>query len=396
MSVSNRNRVQPGIREGGQFATETRAETDVSLAAAGDCDLCDRVTAPGRDLCAGCEETQRDRTEGKVNQVQAPTDADRLARMTPAEVDTELNEAMHAAATAQRKLEYALSSADRATGLPPRRWNEPPYGREQIVEALQTRIESPDSADWQVRIARRSLDDIAAGDAAVQVHRAEIAAYDAEWNRRGRWSRAFLVTGGDGHVHSSMGCSTCNRGQRPTQFQFMTEFSGNDEADIVTAAGWRACTVCYPSAPVGSPRSLPTSMWSKEDLDKQQAKAEREAKKAARNAEKIAKGLTADGSPMEVRWTARNAPGWDRDPETGKRVHAYRDRSERAEFATERSAVQWYLFEHVSSGAETHADQAPAYEAIEQALAAKHGKTVEQIRTELAAKVAAKRRRESR
>jgi len=387
MSLSNRNRVQPGIREGGQFATEAKAETDVTLAAAGSCTICASVTTHGRDLCTVCEEAR---------ELAAEREADRLTGMTPVEVDTELNDAMYAAEMAQRKLEYAISSAERATGLPSRRWNEPPYQREQILEALQRSVDSPEAADWQVNMARRSLEAITSAEVVVDAHRVKIAAYNAEWERRGRWSRAFLVTGGDGHVHSSMSCSTCNRGDRPTQFQFMTEFSGNDEADIVTAAGWRACTVCYPSAPVGSKGSLPTSMWSKQDQEKAAAKAEREAKKAARDAEKIAKGATSDGSVLQVEWTARNAPGWDRDPDTGQRVHAYRDRPERAEFATERSAVQWYVFEHVSSGAETAADQAPAYEAIEQSLAAKHGKTVEQIRTELQAKIAAKRRRESR
>jgi hypothetical protein len=78
-----------------------------------------------------------------------------------------------------------------------------------------------------------------------------------------------------------MNCSTCNRGERPTQFQWMTDYSGMGEAQIVAAAGWRACTVCYPTAPVGDVRSLPTAMFSREDEAKAQARAEREARAAS-------------------------------------------------------------------------------------------------------------------
>ena len=66
----------------------------------------------------------------------------------------------------------------------------------------------------------------------------------AEFARRGGWTRAFLVVGGDGHVHSSMDCSTCNRGVEPTRFQWMVEFSGTTEAEVVAAAGWRATVTC--------------------------------------------------------------------------------------------------------------------------------------------------------
>jgi len=74
-----------------------------------------------------------------------------------------------------------------------------------------------------------------------------LAALDAEYTG---WTRAFLVTNSNGHVHSSMNCSTCNRNGKATTFAWVTDFSDHDEAQIVAAAGWRACTVCYPTAPV--------------------------------------------------------------------------------------------------------------------------------------------------
>jgi hypothetical protein len=64
----------------------------------------------------------------------------------------------------------------------------------------------------------------------------------------GGWSRFFLVTSSaHGHVHSSMGCSSCNR---RTGFAWLPDLSGLDEEAAVEAHGAILCTVCYPSAPL--------------------------------------------------------------------------------------------------------------------------------------------------
>ena len=91
--------------------------------------------------------------------------------------------------------------------------------------------------------------------------REQVDGLDEAFRIRGGWNRAFLVAGAGGHVHSSTDCSTC----RPTtQYAWMTNSSGADEDTIVSDAGYRACTVCYPSAPVGDERSLPTEMRRRE------------------------------------------------------------------------------------------------------------------------------------
>lgn len=61
------------------------------------------------------------------------------------------------------------------------------------------------------------------------------------------WSRFYAVPGG--HIHSSMGCSTCNNGQFPTVFMWLPELSGLTEVDAVKEHGPALCTVCFPSAP---------------------------------------------------------------------------------------------------------------------------------------------------
>ncbi|GAA1491486.1 hypothetical protein GCM10009626_42330 [Brachybacterium sacelli] len=120
---------------------------------------------------------------------------------------------------------------------------------------------------------------------------------------RGGWNRAFLVANANGHVHSGTGCSTC----RPaTRYAWLTDYSGVDEDAIVADAGHRACTICYPSAPVGDAKSLPTKMYSSEELAAQRDRERREAwakltpaeKRARKRAEKHAAAVSKDGKPL--------------------------------------------------------------------------------------------------
>jgi len=60
------------------------------------------------------------------------------------------------------------------------------------------------------------------------------------------WSRFFLVTNTNGHIHKSMDCSTT----RPTtRFAWITSLSGLKEKDAVEQEGEILCTDCFPSAP---------------------------------------------------------------------------------------------------------------------------------------------------
>src|SRR5690625_121567 len=114
---------------------------------------------------------------------------------------------------------------------------------------------------------RKPLRDAQAARERVERARAQVDGLDEAFRICGGWNRAFLVAGADGHVHAGTDCSTC----RPTtQYVWMTTYSGADEDTIVGDAGYRACTVCYPSAPVGDERSLPTTMLT--DEEKQEAK----------------------------------------------------------------------------------------------------------------------------
>lgn len=129
---------------------------------------------------------------------------------------------------------------------------------------------------------------------AIRTLDAQIAPLENEYVARDRWTRAFLATSTNGHIHASTGCSTC---RITTTFHWFTELSGHAESEIVSLAGADACTVCYPSAPVYDLKR-PRSIFSTDEKAAQQARAEREAAKAERAATREAKALLPGGESL--------------------------------------------------------------------------------------------------
>ncbi len=146
--------------------------------------------------------------------------------------------------------------------------------------------------------------------------------FEDEYARRNYWTRAFLVTNGNGHVHRSMSCSTC---YPTTRYAWMTEYSGKAEEEIVTDAGDAACTVCYPSAPVDVLKR-PTKF---ELPNRKAAREEREKKAAEKRAKEQATGIwTPDGEEL-------------READTRSHIrHGREAKSERGQIIkTERTAI---------------------------------------------------------
>lgn len=114
--------------------------------------------------------------------------------------------------------------------------------------------------------------------------RAEAAPYEAEFVARGGWTRYFLVTNSNGHVHRERNCITCFD---TTQYGWLPELSDCDEAAMIVEFGEKACTVCFPNAPTNPAFHAP----GRRDAA---AKAERAAEKAARQAVKDAKSLAPE------------------------------------------------------------------------------------------------------
>ncbi|HLR94956.1 MAG TPA: hypothetical protein VK053_10545 [Jiangellaceae bacterium] len=215
--------------------------------------------------------------------------------------------------------------------------------------------------------------------------REQVDGLEEAFRIRGGWNRAFLVAGANGHVHSSTSCSTC---RDSTQYAWMTAYSGVDEETIVADAGYRACTVCYPSAPVGDERSLPTKMLSDEE---KQDSARREKERAAREEKKAkaaANAPTASGEPLTVN------DGMSQYPETLK---------------TERTARSWAVntvldeasfvayreqFDDADTNYRGSEVNRASREVIVQSLADKHGTDSDALRDELRKKAHAKAKKE--
>lgn len=169
--------------------------------------------------------------------------------------------------------------------------------------------------------------------------------YHAEFDQRGGWTRAFLVTNTGGHVHSSRSCSTCFP---TTHYAWLPQVSGLAEDEIVEMAGERACTVCYPSAPV-EVLSKPTQFFTPDEEAKAKRAEEREAKRAA---------------ALEAQVVVDGMKGWTNE---GRGRHVYKTvRGATNAIASNLHSLCWYGMAHPSSG-----DWVTNVEVIRAALAAK-------------------------
>lgn len=113
-----------------------------------------------------------------------------------------------------------------------------------------------------------------------------------------RWNRAFIVSGG--HVHRvQQGCPGFKYG---TVAYLVPECSALTEDEIVELAGERACTHCYPSAPLSALQQA-SKLFAHDEQAKAERAAEREAKRSAKEAAKLTvtlpRGEYGDGKPKE-------------------------------------------------------------------------------------------------
>lgn len=62
------------------------------------------------------------------------------------------------------------------------------------------------------------------------------------------WDRYWLVTSSPGHIHSSMGCSSC---KVTTTYALVPSLSASTAEAAIEMFGPAMCTVCFPAAPTG-------------------------------------------------------------------------------------------------------------------------------------------------
>jgi hypothetical protein len=209
----------------------------------------------------------------------------------------------------------------------------------------------------------------------------EIAPLNAEYRRRGTWPRYYLVDNTNGHVHKDTNCTTCFA---DTRYAWLVEQSGMRARDLVELAGEKACTICFPWAPV----DVLKQKTRLEAPERKAAREEREAKKAAAAAKKAAKAIAnPDGSPLQVF-------DWHVPERHVKRhdgsivVHEAHDRFET--LPTLHQARGWLTDAHEGfrNGGGKRAEDV---QRVADAIAAKEGKTRDQV-IEEAKKRAAKRK----
>jgi hypothetical protein len=158
----------------------------------------------------------------------APTPAD-LAAATPAQIDAQLSGIWEMQASLRLRMKNARTSLGKL------------QQRKERQQARGTWFcwDDQELADLEARIyrMRRALADLDA----------EAEPFEAEFTRRGGWPRYFKVIGDGGHVHNGTRCQSCFP---TTQFVWLVDLAGKDEAAMVEKWGHVACTICFKSAPV--------------------------------------------------------------------------------------------------------------------------------------------------
>ncbi|APX31867.1 hypothetical protein BH708_03055 [Brachybacterium sp. P6-10-X1] len=348
---------------GGEFGTTRRGEADVQV-----------TSDAGGDDAAGAALINR---FGFDVRTADPVEFDVHAKSAAAQLSSALaRQRVHLGA-----LHRAIGDRKQAGGS----WGK---SDEEVLAAAREWVTLADGGAASESTARRLR--VPLREAQVDQEKAEHAREQVDdleeaFRIRGGWNRAFLVANANGHVHSSTNCSSC----RPTtQYAWMTDYSGADEKAIVADAGYRACTACYPTAPVGDQRSLPTKMLTDEE---KQDEASREKERAARSEKKAkaaANAPTSTGEPLMV------ADGMSRHPETLKTERTARSWAidgvlEEASFVAYREQ-----FDDASTDFPGSTVNRSSRDVIVESLADKHGTDADAIRDELRQKAHAKAKRE--
>lgn len=204
------------------------------------------------------------------------------------EVDTRIAAAFEEQLKAEQRFIVAVARlhdavGDRESLRPGRRirtWGMTPS---EVIDAAERIIAGEDKAAarrvTEAHMGYRTRRE--AMDAARTFYEATAAEYEG-------WSRFFLVRASNGHIHSSMSCSTCFP---TTEYGWLVDVSGLTEAEAVAVHGERLCTVCYPSAP---------SAWT--DADAYYARLAREGR-GVREADRAAKQDAKAAKAAERRLT---------------------------------------------------------------------------------------------
>ena len=238
------------------------------------------------------------------------------------------------------------------------------------------------------RQAQDALDRLAqAYDALADAQQAQ--ADTDKWEANGRWPRYAVVPGG--HIHKQMGCFTL---RWDTDVRWAYQVSGDTVEDAIAEYGEALCSHCYPDAPVAKTLGKVETDPQGNPMSKADAQAARDAKaadKAAKLAAKQAKQVFVPGTKDLVlgpdKYEIKSEVTLNREV-----VDALSKRPE---------GRHWAATKHNHRTGESKIDLTyPTFgEWIEyavEAIAAKHGKTTDEVRAEMNKKLRARNAREGR
>jgi hypothetical protein len=128
--------------------------------------------------------------------------------------------------------------------------------------------------------AYTALSSLASERAMVEAYTAVIGAMDAVYGRQGnRWTRFFpSVTKSQPHIHRTLTCRTL---YPTTVMTWAPALSGKTDEQAVAELDEALCSVCFPDAPVAL-HNYQSKRSQAEQYERQVAKAERDAAKAAK------------------------------------------------------------------------------------------------------------------
>lgn len=215
---------------------------------------------------------------------EAVVDPQELKAMTPVQVDTILVAAM----LEEQKAEAVLDRNEKAIT----NWGK------KVEEYSDPKLLADDPDFWNRRLldykgrietargeVEATLPKLAAAQKVIRV-------CDEEYDSR-PWSRFYLTQNSNGHLHRSQSCSTL---YPTTVLAFIPDVSGFSNDEIIDAVGTTACDICFPNMKNQAPKirlELP---------DKKAARLEREQAKAERDAKKNAKAIMGrDGNPVRTK-----------------------------------------------------------------------------------------------
>jgi hypothetical protein len=202
-----------------------------------------------------------------------------LENLTPVEIDTIYVERLRALEAASRQAEIAADrvvaesgtfvvgrSGRKTVEFHVRKGCGLSYGRCYPIADILPHVLSLQTCLSEGLASAGAVEAHEAAQEALSEAREAVAEIDALY-QASPWSRFWLVTSSDGHIHRSCYCHTCNKGHRATGFALVPSLSGRETADAVVDLGPALCTACFPEAPVESreqvsiPSRLALTLW---------------------------------------------------------------------------------------------------------------------------------------